>query len=225
MIQGILFDYDGTLSARYESAYHMYRHIMQECRPDLDDESIEFESMVQRCMYWDEYGTAHKSYVLEQMKANYCPNLNVKQWEQRWRDEFYLYQVAMPGMLETLPELKKKYRIGIITNGDGPSQNRKIDTLGLRRYCHTVIASGDLGFSKPDPEIFLHAAEDLGLYTSEVAFIGDTFHTDVLGAYNAGMLPVWYCYERRTETLYDVKKVHDFEEIRDMFLVHDEWNV
>ena len=52
MIQGILFDYDGTLSARYESAYHMYRHILQECRPDLDDQDIEFESIVQRCLYF-----------------------------------------------------------------------------------------------------------------------------------------------------------------------------
>ena len=94
----------------------------------------------------------------------------------------------------------------------------------MRKYFDTVIISGAFGVHKPDVSIYEKAASNLGLKCEEIAFIGDTFATDIVGAVRAGMMPIWYCYEHRGISLYEVKQVSNYDEIRDMFLINTEWN-
>ena len=55
MIKGIIFDYDGVLTKRYASAYHMYQWMI--CKlSNKDKTDLDVEEMVQRCMIWDEFG-------------------------------------------------------------------------------------------------------------------------------------------------------------------------
>lgn len=224
MIRGILFDFDSTLSSRYESAYRMYRHLMHAILPDMDPASLAFEAMIQRIMYWDQYGTVNKAYVIERIRDNYAPGIDVRKWNDYWYAHFHEYQVLMPHAAEILEELQKKYRLGLVTNGAGKSQLAKVYALGLEKYFPVMIASGDFGSDKPDPAIFRKAAEELDLPCEEVAFVGDTFQTDIAGAYAAGMKPVWLCYEKRTVSDYPVTKISDFAELRDMFLGDALWN-
>ena len=111
-----------------------------------------------------------------------------------------------------------------MSNGHLDTQEPKIDILDLHPYFKTEIISKDFGVDKPDVRIYNEAAKRLGLKCEEIAFIGDTFDTDILGASKAGMMPVWYCYEHRCVTLYDVCMVSSFKEIGDLFLDHAEWN-
>ena len=213
MIRGILFDYDSTLSSRYESAYRMYRHLMHQILPDMDTSSLAFEAMIQRMMYWDQYGTVDKSYVIEKIRDRYAPGIDVRKWKDYWYAHFHEFQVPMPHAEEILTELQKKYRLGLVTNGAGVSQLAKVRALGFEKFFSVMIASGDFGSDKPDPAIFRKAAEELGLPCEEIAFIGDTFPTDIAGAIAAGMKPVWLCYEKRTVSESPVTKISDFEEI------------
>ncbi|MCH4207840.1 MAG: HAD family hydrolase [Solobacterium sp.] len=224
MIKGILFDFDGTLSNRVESAYFMYRYLVHCLKPEMDIHSPEFEAIVQKCMLWDEFGTINKRHVLNKLKENYCPDMDVEKWAVDWYEIFPEYQVEQPDCYRVLEELKQKYRLGVVSNGDGPSQAAKIDMLDLRKYFETVIISHDFGVDKPDVSIYDAAAKALGLKPEECAFIGDTFATDILGAVNAGMKPIWYCFEHYCVSLYDVQQLKSFNEIEDFFLVHDEWN-
>lgn len=225
MIRGILFDFDGTLSLRYEAAYFMYRWCIHQIFPELDIHGIDFEAIVQRCMLWDQYGTVNKHYPFEMLKKVYKENLDVEWWVKRWYEVFHEFQTEMPEVYDVLDALSKRYRLGIVTNGDGKSQNAKIDVLDLRKYFVTVIASHDFGKDKPDVSIYEQAAKDLDLKCSEIAFIGDTFATDIVGAKKAGMLPIWFCYEHKGVTIYDVRQLESYEDMKDMFLVHTEWNV
>jgi len=224
MIRGILFDFDGTLSNRVDSAYFMYRYVVHEIRPDLDIHSVQFESIVQKCMLWDEFGTINKRHVLNKLREHYAPDMDVEGWVTRWYNTFQEFQVEQPDCYRVLGELQKRYRLGIVSNGDGKSQAAKIDILDLRKYFQTVILSGDFGKDKPDISIFQAGAAALGLQCNEVAFVGDTFATDIQGAMNAGMLPIWYCFEHYCVSLFDVRQLRSFNEIEDFFLLHDEWN-
>ena len=59
MIKGIIFDYDGVLTKRYASAYHMYQWMI--CTlANKDKTDLDVEEMVQRCMIWDEFGQKKK---------------------------------------------------------------------------------------------------------------------------------------------------------------------
>ncbi|MEP6478860.1 MAG: HAD family hydrolase, partial [Rhodoglobus sp.] len=82
-------------------------------------------------------------------------------------------------------------RIGIITNGDIDFQQAKLDGVGLAPRIEHVIASGSLGFTKPDPRIFEHACEVFGVSAHEAAYVGDRLRTDAIGAAAAGLLGVW----------------------------------
>lgn len=217
MIKGILFDYDGTLSCRYESAYHMYQFLLGEISNHTLS-GLDLETKVQRCMMWDQFGTVNKMYVIENIRDSWFPDIDVKYWTDFWYADFDRFQLAMPGSKEVLKELKKKYRLGVLSNGDSASQHAKITYLGLDDMFDHVIVSGDFGIHKPDVRIFQKAAEIMELECSEIAMVGDTYFTDISGAIQAGMMPVWYCYEKRCATDTDVTIAENFEEIRKLFL-------
>lgn len=54
-----------------------------------------------------------------------------------------------------------------------------------------VLISAKEKVKKPDREIFVRAAERLGVRVEESIFVGDNPQTDIVGAYEAGMQTVW----------------------------------
>ena len=133
-VKAILFDFDGTLSNRVESAYRKYKSDVAELFKDLDPNGVELEAIVQRCMTWDEYGTINKRHVFEQLKKHYQLDFDVDRQVRKWYETFHLFQVLQNNCIEILGKLSEKYRLGIVTNGDVVSQNLKIDYLDLRKY-------------------------------------------------------------------------------------------
>ena len=73
---------------------------------------------------------------------------------------------------------------GILTNGAGRVQRRKVEAHGLDEIVDAVVVSNDVGVRKPDPGIFAVAAARLP--ADEHLYIGDTFEEDILGARDAG---------------------------------------
>ncbi len=99
-----------------------------------------------------------------------------------------------PVVREILAMLKQsRHRIAIITNGPGSHQARKITQLNLEEYFDPrhIFISGHYGFDKPDHRIFDIAINRLGPQKEEVYYIGDSYHADVVGAKNAGLLSIW----------------------------------
>lgn len=54
-----------------------------------------------------------------------------------------------------------------------------------------VIASGELGITKPDVAIFHAAAAVFDVEPARCAYVGDRVRTDAVGAHDAGMLGIW----------------------------------
>lgn len=91
---------------------------------------------------------------------------------------------------ETLQQIKDAgYRVGIVSNADGRIA-RFLAYAGLDHYFDVIVDSGVFGIEKPDPRIFLHACEQLGVQPQETVFVGDIYEIDVMGARAAGLLPV-----------------------------------
>lgn len=68
-----------------------------------------------------------------------------------------------------------------------PSTRERIRNLGLEPYFDTILLSGEVGFEKPSPEIFLEALNELNLNSNEVVHVGDNYSSDVEGAHQAGI--------------------------------------
>ena len=217
MIKGIIFDYDGVLTKRYVSAYHMYQWII--CSITNKEKSdLDVEEMVQTCMIWDEFGHSDKKYVFDKMKEHWFHDLDVSYWRTYWYEHFDAFQIVSDDAFDVLNQLHKHYKLAILSNGFSHSQHKKISSLKLETYFDVVIVSGDYEMQKPDTRIFQIACDKLKLDPSEVAMVGDTFFTDLSGAMRIGMQPVWYCHERRSISEFYVPVVKDFKELEQYFL-------
>jgi putative hydrolase of the HAD superfamily len=97
-----------------------------------------------------------------------------------------------PGALEILKYLSDKYTLHIITNGFKEVQHLKISNSGLKHFFTHIHISEEIGFKKPDPEIFNYAVRMAKVAPEECIMIGDNLETDIAGAENAGIVPVYF---------------------------------
>lgn len=103
-----------------------------------------------------------------------------------------IWRVPVEGLDETIGELRSRgLGIGIVSNSDGRLERRLAD-IGLADRFDFVVDSAVVGVSKPDVRIFRRALERSGLAADSVAYVGDYYEVDVVGARGAGMRPVLF---------------------------------
>ncbi|MBP1963638.1 HAD family hydrolase [Paenibacillus aceris] len=103
---------------------------------------------------------------------------------------------------EVLKALRPKYQLLLLTNGAPDLQQEKVDSIpGLAEYFDHILISGSFGRGKPDPAIFEHALELLGITAEEAVMVGDNLDTDIKGALAVGMRNVWINHHQQTAPL------------------------
>lgn len=104
------------------------------------------------------------------------------------RTKHYVYDETY----HTLETLKGTFKLLLLTNGSPDLQQEKLAGVpDLPSYFDEILISGSFGRGKPDPSLFQHALDLLGVSKEEVIMVGDKLTTDVLGANQAGITSVW----------------------------------
>jgi len=101
-------------------------------------------------------------------------------WDRR--NEVTLFEDAR----ETLEDLRGRYRVGAITNG-----NADVHRIGVAHYFDFIITSAGAGAAKPHPDIFHAALDEAAVSAREAVHVGDDPERDVIGAARVGMRTVW----------------------------------
>lgn len=86
-----------------------------------------------------------------------------------------------PEMVEALKRVRTRYRIACITNnmpaGQGPSMSRSAETAaqvaGIMTLFEHVVESSKLNMRKPDPRIYRHACDLLGVAPEACVYLDD----------------------------------------------------
>lgn len=99
---------------------------------------------------------------------------------------------AVPGAIALLGELRRRVRIGVVTNNFHEEQVGKLAACGLTELVDVLVTSEAAGWSKPAPEIFREALRRLDGAPEEAVMVGDSWEIDVLGARGAGIRAVWF---------------------------------
>lgn len=95
-------------------------------------------------------------------------------------------------LLEYIKQLKKDYKTAILSNvGQGFLERIFDSDHPQSQYFDTLIASGDHGVAKPDKEIYMIAADRLGVHPQECVFIDD-LERHTKGASKVGMKTIIY---------------------------------
>ena len=117
------------------------------------------------------------------------------EYEKAWA----LYPDALP-CLDALETAVSGVRFGVVTNAEIAFQHAKMDAIGLSPRIEHTIASGEVGFAKPDARIFQAACEVFGVAPGDAVYIGDRLTTDAIGAADAGLRGIWLSRPEPTET-------------------------
>ncbi len=85
---------------------------------------------------------------------------------------------------------KHGFQLGVVSNGCGNVERLCVD-FGYSPFLSLIVDSRCVGFFKPDPAIFVHAAGKLGRDPGEIMMVGDSFDRDVRPAKQIGMKTAW----------------------------------
>jgi putative hydrolase of the HAD superfamily len=139
---------------------------------------------------------------------------------QAWQivdGERHVWDQPIDGARECLDRLRHAgVRVGVVSNSDGRVAGA-LDRAGLVDRLDIIVDSGVVGVAKPDPLIFDHALEPLGLKASETWYIGDTVAYDVAAADAAG-LTSWVIDHRGLHTRAHARRVFSLAAFADRVL-------
>lgn len=88
--------------------------------------------------------------------------------------------------------IRDKYEVGIITNGFSETQDKKFKKFDLYDRARVTVISEDVGYMKPHPNVFIHAAQKAGYDSEDILYVGDSYSSDIKGGSNAGWKTAWY---------------------------------
>ena len=207
-IRGILFDVDDTLfayTAAEEAALipHLASHHLLERFPSPAD-----AVMLWRCIRMEEYVrflVGELTFAGQQVartrrflaSAGQVPEGGLSDDEAAaWFADFSARRdaewSAFPDAAPTLKILASTYRLGVISNSTESHQRHKLAAIGLLDYFADAIICSDVhGAAKPAASIFQAGCAALDLPPHHVAYIGDMYTTDAVGARDAGLCSLW----------------------------------
>ncbi len=123
---------------------------------------------------------------------------------------------VLPGALEAMDILRKKYRLFAASNGTASVQDGRLRRTGVGEYFEKIFISEEIGVNKPSPEFFARAfAQIEGFDPRKAMMVGDSQSSDILGGNNAGILTCWVNprhYPRRE----GIRADYEIESIREL---------
>ena len=186
----VLFDLDETLLDRAGS---LQDFVTWQARGMLRNSIENTREFCNRFVELDSNGAVWKDQVYSQLVQEF----EITDWSVR--ELLTSYELCFSGFCKLIPNAetalealhKKGYKLGLVSNGKSPFQERNFNALGVSHLFGTVVVSEAVGFRKPEPEIFKLACTALDTSPENVVFVGDNPKADIAGANNLGMYSVY----------------------------------
>jgi len=199
-IEAVLFDLDDTLFDRHRAQVEILRGFKErfpDIFGDLDDEAMigafyESDVLANDDFYagggLETVRAGRARHFLRLLGLDTSPAADLaKAYVEAYARVF----CPVDGAPELVRRLADRMPVGIVTNGFPDVQYAKLNGLGVRDRFRCVIISDEVGFWKPDPEVFRIAATALGRSPERCLFVGNNYHDDVVGAKAAGLRACW----------------------------------
>ena len=183
-VAAVVFDLDYTLAVPERER----QVILDEATATADAPSLS------RAAYID----AHRRHLTNETRAPiFADLLTDRGSEASPEDLASAYRVAIeralvpvPGAEKVVRDLRREYRVGLLTDGPILAQEGKLDALGWADLFDAVVVTGALAAGKPAERAFRTVLEKLGADPAEAVYVGDNADTDIHGARDAGLRAV-----------------------------------
>ncbi|WP_127570408.1 HAD family hydrolase [Paenibacillus xylaniclasticus] len=221
-VEAIIFDLDETLSDRRTAIDRFMELWIAQYFSDRLHEASYLRDVFRR-LDDNGYRVREELYPLlvEELEWNSPPSK--EQFIAFWREHFPKCIEPMAHLYEMLDYLKHRgVKLGLITNGPEHIQRRKIDSLGIGDYFHSLLISGTVGIHKPDARIFLQCTSELQVAPERAWYVGDHPVNDVAGSRGAGLVPVWLARQGDwSEDQHGDSPAHTVQTLQELIALYD----
>jgi len=207
-LRAVIFDVDGTIVDNHEAHEDSW---IEWCR--------RHDHPIDRSFYREHLYARSNPTILRTMFGANLPDAQVTTWaaekEAIYREMYAPVMAPMPGLPELLADFESGGIVfGAASNAERVNVDFVINGLGFRRRFGTTLAVEDVARGKPEPDLFLLAASNLGADPRECLVFEDSA-TGFEAARRAGMTCIAISgHSRFTPPPAHVKAVHrDFTTI------------
>ncbi len=177
---GVVFDCDGVVVDSEPASLEAFRRTYQEVEIELSQDDL--ESVIGR--------TAEASVSLMWERHGYF--MEIKDYLERKQHHYEIVAkekgiLALPGVVDLINELENsQVRFALASSNRPEAIETSLREAHLQDRFSIIISGADVSWGKPDPEIFLLAAEQLSLPPERCIAIEDS-SSGVEAACRAGM--------------------------------------
>ncbi|XP_061646308.1 N-acylneuraminate-9-phosphatase isoform X3 [Phyllopteryx taeniolatus] len=90
-----------------------------------------------------------------------------------------------PEISSLLKQLRRKYKLLLLTNGNAQTQREKVDAASCEGFFDSIVLAGDYAEQKPFPSIFRLCFDLLQVEPQDCIMVGDSLDTDIQGGWSA----------------------------------------
>lgn len=186
----LLFDLDGTLidydGAQKHAAEHIIDKLEMENSADTLDNILKFlgGKVIQDIEACKPSSIEPGSSEMRQTFRKAGFNADPVEFIELYFEGLEEHGEALPGVVDLLKYVRNNHTIGIVSNGPGPVQRKRLQKSGLMEYIDLIVLSCEVEAAKPDPEILRFAMKLARSETFDTLFAGDSAGSD-MGAANA----------------------------------------
>jgi putative hydrolase of the HAD superfamily len=206
----IYFDLDDTLldhkKAEKNGLIDVHLHFDEVRKVDIN-KLIEVYHQINRGL-WEEYGAGkidrkilHRRRFEETFEALGIPTDLYDEAGKVYMNYYRNHWEWVDGAEEAFRQIQQNFETGLITNGFAETQWMKIEQFGFRDKLRHIVISEEVGIMKPNPGIFDHATDLVGVERDQILYIGDSYHSDIRGGKSAGWKVAWFTRESDREKL------------------------
>lgn len=201
MLKIVLFDLDGTLYKNAEvyqkfaeAAYHTYARIkhttIERAKEILETKREELRKQ--------------RGYAVPYTLALIAFNIPIEKWHEE-NTKFFdagMYLSEDKKLQNFLKELKKRYKLGVLTNNNKIQTERILKKLKIEELFDFIFTYESFKLIKPDLEIFKKVINKIGVKPDECLMVGDRYDVDLMPAKEVGM------------QIFEVKGPEDIENLK-----------
>lgn len=177
MIKLIAFDFWDTLAIKENPFFHFLDNIKEEFSINLSKEEIsKIYRDTMQVKYWeseaDAFSELAKSLKISPTKDNIVKLIAIR---NKSDSGILLFDFVIP----LLKKLKKNgYKIAIVSNMSMFTFEYIKKKTNILKYIDYQVFSFQVGYSKPNPQIFLELQRRADVYNNEILMVGDDFEND-----------------------------------------------
>lgn len=174
-----IFDCDGTLVDSMPAHFESWRQALHDCDPSFDFTLKLFHSLAGM-------GLIH---TVEEVNKRYGLSFNPEK-VVALKDQYFLQNLdkirLKDEVVAHVRDMHGKIKLAVASGGNRTVVARILESVGIEKYFDAVVTQDDVLKGKPDPDIFICAAQKLEVPAKDCLVFEDA-ELGILAAKRAGM--------------------------------------